>query len=64
MILSKSNEVRMKSNIETIRDSLTYGVNFAWAPNGKSVLTRAPMFCKSLPFNNDTYSSSEKALCH
>jgi hypothetical protein len=29
----------------------------------KGVLTRVPMFGKSLPFNNDTSSGSEKVLC-
>jgi hypothetical protein len=54
----------MQIHIETIMDSQTYGVTSAWALNGKRFLTRVPMFGKSLPFNNDTSSDSEKVLCH
>jgi hypothetical protein len=54
----------MKRHIRTIRDSQTYGVTFAWAPNGESVLTRVPMFSKSLPLNSDTFSENEKVPCH
>jgi hypothetical protein len=50
----------MQSRNGTTRDSQTYGVTSAWAPNGKSVLTRVPMFGKSLPLNNDTSSNNEK----
>jgi hypothetical protein len=53
----------MQSHIGTIRDSRSYGIISAWAPNGTKVLTRAPMFGKPLPFNNDTSSSSKKVLC-
>jgi hypothetical protein len=53
----------MQCHIGTIRDSQTYGVIFAWAPNEKSVLTRVPMFGKSLPLNNDTSSSNKKVMC-
>ena len=61
--LSKINEVQTQSHIRTIRDSQTYGVTFAWAPNDKSVLTRVPMFGKSLPFNNDTSIDKDKVSC-
>ena len=64
MRLSKSNEVRMQGHIGTIRDSQIYEVTSTWATNGKSVLTRVPMFGKSLPFNNDTSSGNEEVMCH
>ena len=60
--LSNINEVQMQCHIWTIRDSQIHGVVYAWAPNEKSVLTRVPMFGKSLPLNNDTSSSSEKVM--
>jgi hypothetical protein len=34
-------------------DSRSYGKISAWALNDKEVLTRVPMFGKSLPFIND-----------
>jgi hypothetical protein len=61
--LSKINEVQTQRHIRTIRDSQTYGVISSWAPNDKSVLTRIPMFGKSLPFNNDTSSSNKMVMC-
>ena len=64
MKLSKSNEVPTQIHIGAIRHSRAYGVTSAWAPNGKHVLTRVPMFGKSLPLNNDTPSDNEKVLCH
>ena len=63
MRFSNINEVRKKHYIRTIKDSRTYGVTSAWAPNDKSVITRVPMFGKSLPFINDTSSTNEKVLC-
>jgi hypothetical protein len=63
MILSKKNGVQMQIHIGTIRNSWSYGVTSTRAPNDKSVLTRVPMFGKSLPLNNDTSSSSEKVSC-
>jgi hypothetical protein len=54
----------MQSHIGTIRNSRSRGVTSTWEPNEKSVLTRVPMIGKSLPFNSDTSSSSEKVLCH
>jgi hypothetical protein len=64
MRLRKSNEVQTKIHIGTMRESQTYGVTSTWEPNGKSVLTRVPMFGKSLPLNNETFSDNEKVLCH
>jgi hypothetical protein len=53
----------MQSHIVTIRDSRSNGKIYAWAPNGTKVLTRVPMFGKSLPFTNDTSSSRNKVPC-
>jgi hypothetical protein len=47
----------------TIRDSQTYGVISSLATNDKSVITRVPMFGKSLPLNSDTSSSSKNIMC-
>jgi hypothetical protein len=54
----------MQSHIRTIRNSWSYGITFPWAPNGIKVLTRAPMFGRDIPLNNDTSSSNKKVLCH
>ena len=54
----------MQSHIGTIRDSWSYGITYAWEPNGTIFLTREPMFGKPLPLNNDTSNSSKKVLCH
>jgi hypothetical protein len=48
--------------ILAIRDSRSYGKISAWAPNGTELLTRAPMFGKSLPFTNDMSSSRHKVF--
>jgi hypothetical protein len=53
----------MQIHIGTIRNSWSYGITSTWAPNGIEVLTRAPMFGKPLPINNDTSSNSKKFLC-
>jgi hypothetical protein len=53
----------MQGHIVTIRDSWFYGIIYAWEPTDIKVLTRAPMFGKLLPFNNDTSNSNKKVLC-
>jgi hypothetical protein len=53
----------MQIHIKTIRDSQSYIITFAWAPNGIEVITRTPLFGKLLPLNNDTSSISKKVLC-
>jgi hypothetical protein len=37
---------------------------YAWESNGAKDLTRAPMFSKSLPFNNDTSNCTKKVVCN
>jgi hypothetical protein len=54
----------MQSHIGTIRDSRYYGKISTWAPDNTNVLTREPMFSKTLPFNNDTSNSGRKVSCH